>query len=803
MAKALTEQQKAWYRDAISQVGGDAVSLDAATGNINYSGEIASDESHSKYPDPEEFCHAVTMGLLARDYGYPLASLGHEIHFAHGSAGSKSDEVDILLQDSDNLPYALIELKSSSEFDSKMDQTIRYQLFGTAPLLGPATKLLVYATVHPTGSKPTITCMCIDYTKHKDYDSWVQAGSPHSTQFPADYVDLDFQPFVSGSDNDLKIDATQADFRAVAMGFHNEFFGEHPDNSIFSHLVKCLLAKIHDERNVRAGHKYQFQVNYRNGRPESAERVFDRISKLYTDAYKRYIDPQSTEADTLDRKEFSEEKVKTVVQALQGLSITKGAARNGDIIGAFFEEILRSGFKQDRGMYFTHDNLVKFMIEAIDLPGLTASTWEKSNHPDNRLPYIIDPACGSATFLLHAMQTVTETVRGNEAELVTNHDSEQFYNARLSDQQPNYWAENFIYGFDPKFIMAITAKVNMVLHGDGSAHVYKMDAFSNFGVYNDVRLRPASDKDRSVPRSLYAPEVCETFDVVVSNPPFGVTLSAETRKMLAKTFALSDVTPSEGLFIERAFQLLKPGGRLALVLPESILNSKDLTEVRMLLFRFFDIRAVVSLPRNLFIDTPTLTSLLFAQKKSAKAIGEWDAAWAVATEAVEKVVKTAAKKLTKAEIAGKSGEEVADAFVEELAVEFDADSWVSKSGKNPARIPLQRTWTDGDDRNSVVQYYREFMKNAGFTALKRQRIFTRVFEALGTDYVAYEVDEVGFKLSKRGEKARPNQLANYTGVHTKQPIQNLHLAGEEVQVRINTDNPSSVLDSIRKEVTWS
>lgn len=94
-----------------------------------------------------------------------------------------------------------------------------------------------------------------------------------------------------------------------------------------------------------------------------------------------------------------------------------------------------------------------------------------------------------------------------------------------------------------------------------------------------------------------------------------MTLSSETVRQLGKTFALSESTSSESLFIERCFQLLKPNGRLGLVLPESVFNTVDNMQVRLFLYRMFKIKAIVSLPRNVFIDTPTLTSLLFAQKK--------------------------------------------------------------------------------------------------------------------------------------------------------------------------------------------
>ncbi|MGQ2958563.1 MULTISPECIES: hypothetical protein [Alphaproteobacteria] len=357
MAKKLSDQEREWYFEAIANFGGAAVVGDPATQTITYNGQIRSDESHVKTADPEELAHAVAISLLHSDtYSYPLTALGHEIHYAHGSKGSMSDEVDILISDPDGLPYAVWELKAASEYEAEKKDAIRNQLFGTATLVG-SPKLLVYATVDPKGSSSKIKCICIDYTKYKTYDSWIDDGAPSSDLFPRDYEDIDYKPYVSGGENDLEMESTQADFRAVAASFHNEFFGEHADNTLFVNLVKCLLAKIHDERTKENGNSYEFQVKYRNNKPETASEVYGRVNSLYKSAYNRYIDPGATEVDEINPKEFSEERVKTVVLSLQAISITKGAARHGDIIGAFFEEILRTGFKQDRGMYFTHDNL--------------------------------------------------------------------------------------------------------------------------------------------------------------------------------------------------------------------------------------------------------------------------------------------------------------------------------------------------------------------------------------------------------------------------------------------------------------
>ena len=797
----LTTEQP-WYATAIESLASSAVSVDQDKGTVTYDSRIRSDESHVKAIGAEELVHAATIALLCSTaYNYPTEAIGHEIHFAHGSRGSNADEVDVIVYDSDNLPFALMELKSHHDFEREKYRAIEYQLFGTAPLTG-APKLLVFATVEPNGSEPSLNAICIDYTKYKTFEAWRDAGEPHSSNFPKEYRDLEFKPLTNHGDNPLDLDTTLADFRSIALAFHAEFFGEHPDNTIFVNLVKCLLAKIYDERTRRRGDEYHFQVFHKAGRPETAREVFERVNKLYEQAYKRYVDPSSVETDEISTKEFSEERVKTVVQALQQLSITMGAVRNGDVIGTFFEEIIRSGFKQDRGMYFTHDNLARFMVEAVGLRTLTEITWSSSDHPENRLPYIIDPACGSGTFLLHCMQSVTDTVRNSKKTLVSDHDSEEFFNARLHDERPNYWAEQFIYGFDPKFVMAITAKVNMVLHGDGSTHILKEDAFSPFSKYSDVRLRPCNENQRSITRSRYRPDMCETFDLVVSNPPFGVTLASETRAKIGVTFNLPPTTPSEGLFIERRFQLLKPGGRLAIIVPESLLNGKELINVRLFLYRMFKMKAIVSMPRNLFIDTPTKTSILFAQKKLPQEIEEWDKKWQTATLKVDQCVNEARKSLNKNFCKDHTAQEVAEAFAKALKPILPQHFWVMKAGSNPVLLRTGLDWTNKKATDAAT-HYRSILTTAHFRRLCDQSNLKSIATEDPYEFPVYEVDEVGYKLSKRGERARPNNLFKMRSRTTNQSITNLHLAEDPCDLVIDRDEPQTVLDEIIAGVSWS
>ena len=211
--------------------------------------------------------------------------------------------------------------------------------------------------------------------------------------------------------------------------------------------------------------------------------------------------------------------------------------------------------------------------------------------------------------------------------------------------------------------MVITAKVNMVLHGDGSAHIFKDDAFRPFSKYHDLRLRPCSDAQRSISKAEYPYEVCELFDVVVSNPPFGITLPSDTRTKLPTALALPETTPSEGLFLERCFQLLKPEGRLGLSFCKITLECKG-----------NDKRPLVSIPyvscaRDCFHASEHLhrhaniDQLGIRSKKSGKDIAAWDATWQKVSASTEDRIKLAAKALSKQNLAKKTASEISDEFL--------------------------------------------------------------------------------------------------------------------------------------------
>jgi type I restriction enzyme M protein len=216
---------------------------------------------------------------------------------------------------------------------------------------------------------------------------------------------------------------------------------------------------------------------------------------------------------------------------------------------------------------------------------------------------------------------------------------------------------------------------------------------------------------------------------------------------------------------------------------------------------FFKIRCIVSMPRNIFIDTPTLTSLLFAQKKSAEEIEAWDKMWDEVTSVIEARVKSASGALRRDFVTSHSGTEIAERFVQELAPIVTERDWIVKSGKSPSILKMKRDWS-GQSPETVASYFRDISRTAGFKQLCLSYAFAQVVKTLDHTFPVFVVEEVGYKLSKRKEKARANQLCLFKGLRTGSLITNLHLAEEEAEVLIQTADPQTVLDSMRRSVVW-
>ena len=241
-----------------------------------------------------------------------------------------------------------------------------------------------------------------------------------------------------------------------------------------------------------------------------------------------------------------------------------------------------SFFKGDFGQYFTPRKIVEFILEVLE---------------PQESDLILDPACGSGGFLLQALEFM------------------RVKNATQSATDAEHWrsfAEKKLFGIEINDEITRVAKMNMVLHDDGHSNIVGADALSNFNhlVALNARLKP------------------EAFDLVITNPPFGAQMLSSERPYLsgyelAHSETANGLTrlrksqKTEILFIERIWQFLKPGGRMAVVLPDGILTNRSLQYVRDFIIDRFRLLAVISLPGTAFTHygAGVKASIIFAERR--------------------------------------------------------------------------------------------------------------------------------------------------------------------------------------------
>jgi type I restriction enzyme M protein len=177
----LTPEHRAWYLAHITAAdpGGAVVAVQPDAARLRYSEAIRSDEDRLRAVTDEELVRALTLCLLASpQYGYPVDSFYIERRYTIGHPSRSGAEVDLIIYDADALPFAMWEMKSPDAYDAAEEQSIRNQLFNTAPQLGEP-RLLVYSTI-PVSEPPDILCKTIDYSHFKSFDTWDSAGRPYT-----------------------------------------------------------------------------------------------------------------------------------------------------------------------------------------------------------------------------------------------------------------------------------------------------------------------------------------------------------------------------------------------------------------------------------------------------------------------------------------------------------------------------------------------------------------------------------------------------------------------------------------------
>lgn len=721
----------------------------------------------------EEMCRAFLLTRLVNDLGYPLDRIELEHIYTAGRPHTLTSRIDVIVRDSNGDAFLFIEVKNPAEYLVNQDGIIEEQLFKVAAMEsaeGHSVKYLMLYTADESESSVTDKCIIIDKSKFKTFSDW-QLKREYTNDIPSRYGKAQHKPYVKGSDKDLEKQFSSDSLNQLQTDLHNVLWGGGgtDDNEVFASLTNLILAKIQDEDSTEDGETYQFQsLTFEKEGDEEFETneiLFDRINKLYRKALrsKLYIldEAELNKSYVVDTKKFSLSKLKYAVQKLEGLSLVDGKNSLGgkDILGEFFEGIIRNGFKQSKGQFFTHVNIVRFMLWAIQADRLAIHRIKK----DRELPYMIDPSAGSGTFLIEYMKFITENMKyrfrdelGTTRAVRDKIESDWFY----PDHRENKWAQTYIYASESNFNLGTATKVNMILHGDGSTNIFVKDGLLPFAQY-EKETAPNVMHDSSSDKNYNNKDVNGNFDLILTNPPFSVDLDNDTKKTVKKSFIFGEKKNSENLFIERWYQLLRPGGRLAAILPESVFDTVENKYIRLFLYKYFNIKAVVSIPQLTFQPyTSTKTSILFAQKKTSEEIKAWDSLWAAASKEyadlrtkVENIVAVNNGSKVKAKLP--SIKNLSEEQEMKVLLRFLKD-YITEKDKDLSKSKLIDKFKDEID--SLCKYDKE-TKDA-FGMVNTWWVFGAVAEGVENRIVMFEVDSIGYKRTLRGEKETDNELYN-------------------------------------------
>ena len=342
-------------------------------------------------------------------------------------------------------------------------------------------------------------------------------------------------------------------------------------------------------------------------------------------------------------KESFEQNAKVVIEMIRLLEHWQlRYTHKQQFLGEFFELLLNTGFKQESGQFFTPVPLVRFILMSLPIKEIVIEKIRSGEQ--DFLPYTIDFACGSGHFLTEVMDVLNDIIQE-----LPDHQLNQSQRRKLGGFREDTfgWAKEFVYGIEFDYRLAKTSKLACFLNGDGEAQIIHGSGIAPF----------TSDTYRNRLRTN-STENC-TFDVLIANPPYAVKGFKSVVQNGSQSFTLFEDLPDnskkiEILFIERMIQLLKPEGIAGIILPRSILEGSEpvYEKTRELLLSYFEIKGIVCLGKNAFMETDIKTIVLFLRKRKIRLKLETKADYAVLQNDEPVVVVSSGVKKTEKQFLG-------------------------------------------------------------------------------------------------------------------------------------------------------
>jgi type I restriction enzyme M protein len=366
----------------------------------------------------------------------------------------------------------------------------------------------------------------------------------------------------------------------------------HQSLDTFNEIFKIVFAKLFDERvNLHNDHAV---ADFRLGLAEDPSVASRRVVQLFEKAKGKWRDVYGPG----DAIQLSEQSISYCIRSLQAYYLI----RSGDVLGVAFELLVNQEMKGEMGQYFTPRQVVDMITHMMNV---------KIDET------VCDPACGSGGFLIYPMRRIFEFIN-------TKWDSPD----DRAEQRKDY-AQQYLIGMDNDPRLVRVAKAYMIMENDGRSGVFGVDALDYNAWSDELRElivgRKLIKSDRPPTRLVKDRQATDGVDVILTNPPFaGAIKSVSTLRQydLAVKENGKGLKPQlvrAVLFLERCLDMLKPGGRMAIVLPQGLLNNITEQSIRDFIADKARVLAVVGLhPYTFKPFTLAKTSVLFLQKWQAE-----------------------------------------------------------------------------------------------------------------------------------------------------------------------------------------
>jgi len=368
-----------------------------------------------------------------------------------------------------------------------------------------------------------------------------------------------------------------------------ERLGVIGDARAYEILIQVLALKIYDEKHNSPLQYFILDDEYKsNLTGKDTQKFIKRIQELYENAKSKFIAILLEKEDVIDwKKEVHIKFIKNIVYYFQDYSFIKSIKNH--LYQLVFYRFAHEFRKELLGQFITPIPLIDFLVDIVNPKGNES---------------ICDPTCGIADFL-----------------------SLSYVNSiRISRKSLD---DNNLYGMDNDERMIMLAQFNMLLNGDGNAKLYSVSGDKGAiqkKIATDgsiIDLLPDSNKDGKWEQRTDKKQIMK-FDVILTNPPFGENrpykVETDEDKEIIKCYELwerakqKDWIDKGVIFLENAYRVLKPEGRLGIVLSNSILSIDRWSEVQKWIVENLRVVAIFDLPPSVFADTASNTCLLVAYK---------------------------------------------------------------------------------------------------------------------------------------------------------------------------------------------